>query len=73
VQADFLICPVCTSQLKHPCLQCHKPLEPLWQACPYCATPVGAVVEDLDVALTAEAIAVPQKKKRRAGAQARAS
>lgn len=73
VEADFLICPVCTSQLKHPCLQCKKPLEPLWQACPYCTTPVGAVVEDLDVALSAEAASVPQKKKRRQPSQARAS
>jgi hypothetical protein len=62
VQADFVVCPVCTTQLKHPCVQCKKPLEPLWQVCPYCATPVGAVVEDLDVALTAEAVGVPQKR-----------
>lgn len=60
-QPDFVICPVCTTQLKHPCVSCKKPLEPLWQACPYCATPVG--VEDLDVALSAEAVAVPQKRK----------
>jgi hypothetical protein len=63
VQADFLFCPVCTTQLKQPCVQCRKPLEPLWQSCPYCATPVGTVVEDLDIALTAEAVAIPQKRK----------
>ena len=73
VQADFLICPVCTTQLKHPCRQCKRPLEPLWQACPYCAAPAGAIVEDLDTALTAEAVAVPQKKRRRQASQARAS
>ena len=69
VQADFLVCPVCTTQLKHPCAKCKKPLEALWQVCPYCATPVGAaVVEDLDTALTAEAIAIQAKPKRRAKA-----
>lgn len=64
VQGDFIICPVCTTQLKHPCVSCKKPLEPLWQACPYCTAPVGAVVEDLDIALTAEAVAIPQKKRK---------
>jgi predicted amidophosphoribosyltransferase len=75
VDADYLICPVCTTQLKQPCVSCKRPLEPLWQACPYCTAPVGAKVEpisaDLDAALTAEAIAVPQKAKRPAR-QARA-
>jgi RNA polymerase subunit RPABC4/transcription elongation factor Spt4 len=65
VEPDFLVCPVCTTQLKRPCVQCKRPLEALWQVCPYCTTPVGAVVEDLDTALTAEAIAVPQKRKSR--------
>jgi hypothetical protein len=68
IEKDFLVCPVCTTQLKHPCGQCHRPLEPLWQACPYCAAPVGgavvAAVPDLDAALTAVAAAVPQKKRR---------
>lgn len=75
IEPDFLVCPVCTTQLKQPCVTCAKPLEPLWQACPYCATPVGAKVETigLDQALTAEAIAVPQRKKRAAGSRARAS
>ena len=65
IQPDYLVCPVCTTHLKEPCVKCTKPLEPLWQACPYCATPVGAKVEtlDLDSALTAEAIAVPQRRR----------
>jgi hypothetical protein len=65
IQADYLVCPVCTTQLKAPCVRCARPLEPLWQACPYCATPVGAKLGavDLDSALTAEAAAVPQKRK----------
>jgi hypothetical protein len=69
VEANWLVCPVCTTQLKEPCVACKAPLEPLWQACPYCATPVGAKVASiggaLDEALTAEAAAVPQKQPRR--------
>ena|GEM_PF-6811866 len=55
VEAAFLVCPVCTTQLKQPCSSCRAPLEPLWQVCPYCMTPAGAVAVDLDSALTAEA------------------
>jgi double zinc ribbon protein len=42
VEPSFLVCPVCTTQLKQPCARCAAPLEPLWQMCPYCATPVSA-------------------------------
>jgi RNA polymerase subunit RPABC4/transcription elongation factor Spt4 len=60
VEADFLVCPVCTSQLKQPCPKCAAALQPSWLMCPYCATStVTAVREvvtpDLDAALTAEA------------------
>ena len=64
VKPSFLVCPVCTTQLKRPCARCSAALEPLWQICPYCATPVGAKVAsleppaaDLDEALTAETAA----------------
>jgi hypothetical protein len=40
VEADFLVCPVCTTKLKQACSACKAPLEPLWQVCPYCETPV---------------------------------
>jgi len=78
IEASYLVCPVCTTQLKQPCATCKAPLEPLWQACPYCATPVGATVEsltgDLDTALTAEAVAIPQKRRSKAaGGRAAAS
>jgi hypothetical protein len=74
VEASYLVCPICTTTLKAPCAACKAPLEPLWQTCPYCATPVGAepVSIDLDAALTAEAVALPQKsgkaRRRRAAA-----
>lgn len=70
IEASFVVCPVCTTQLKQPCVACNAPLEPLWQACPYCAAPVGSRIGpaavDLDAALTAEALAVPETKRRRA-------
>jgi hypothetical protein len=54
VEASFLVCPVCTTQLKQPCRSCSAALDASWQACPYCATPTIAGA-DLDAALTAEA------------------
>jgi predicted amidophosphoribosyltransferase len=40
--------------LRQPCANCQAPLEPLWQLCPYCVTPVAPSQVDLDAALTAE-------------------
>ncbi len=61
VEADYLVCPVCTTRLREPCVGCEAPLEPLWQMCPHCATPVKTEVEDLDldVALTRELAVTP--------------
>jgi hypothetical protein len=79
VEASFLVCPVCTTQLKEPCASCKAPLEQLWSICPYCATPVGAKLaaidasSDLDTALTAEARAVPQRKRKPAAKSRRAA
>ena len=43
------VCPVCTTKLKDSCRRCKAPLEPLWQMCPYCETPVESprAVENL--------------------------
>jgi hypothetical protein len=38
--AGYLVCPVCTTKLKHACASCGSPLEPIWQVCPYCETPI---------------------------------
>jgi hypothetical protein len=58
VDVAFLVCPVCTTQLKQPCVRCEAALDRLWQVCPYCATPVVTAAEpaapDLDAALIAE-------------------
>jgi len=37
---SYLVCPVCTTKLKHACVSCGSPLEPIWQVCPYCETPI---------------------------------
>ncbi len=37
---SFLVCPVCTTRLRQACVTCKQPLEPLWQVCPYCETPI---------------------------------
>ncbi len=42
VEADYVICPNCKSQLKNLCGSCHHALDPSWTVCPYCATPVGS-------------------------------
>jgi RNA polymerase subunit RPABC4/transcription elongation factor Spt4 len=52
VDADFLICPVCTTKLRQACTECTRPLEPAWQVCPYCETPVA--VEPAPVTLARE-------------------
>jgi Double zinc ribbon len=59
VEADYLVCAVCTTRLKVPCAECAAPLDPLWQMCPYCETPVLPEL-DLDEALAREARAVPE-------------
>jgi hypothetical protein len=41
IDADFLVCPVCTTRLRAACAVCSKPLEPAWQVCPYCETKVS--------------------------------
>jgi hypothetical protein len=40
VDSTFLACPVCTTKLRQACRHCQQPLEPAWQICPYCETPV---------------------------------
>jgi RNA polymerase subunit RPABC4/transcription elongation factor Spt4 len=40
VDEDFLVCPICTTKLRQACASCNRPLEPLWQVCPYCQTPI---------------------------------
>ncbi len=36
VQADFMVCPFCHTELKQRCPRCEKLLLPKWELCPYC-------------------------------------
>jgi hypothetical protein len=67
VEAEYLVCPVCTTKLKQACATCKSPLEPLWQVCPFCETPIvrrSNVYEDT-VALTPEQLGEPLRTPRR--------
>lgn len=40
-EPDWLLCPICRTELRRTCASCGKPLELNWVACPYCTTPVS--------------------------------
>ena len=61
IDADFLVCPVCTTRLRAACASCSRPLEPSWQVCPYCETQVPI---DSPVAL-ADAKRTPRRTRTR--------
>jgi len=42
VEADFVLCPRCGTQLKRSCSSCHKAVNVDWIACPYCGTDLSA-------------------------------
>ena len=67
VEADFLVCPVCTTKLKQACTACKAPLEPLWQVCPYCETPIvrRTPVFEETMALSTEELHEPLRVPRR--------
>jgi type IV pilus assembly protein PilB len=37
VAADFVVCPACGHRVGGGCPHCHKPMQPGWKFCPYCA------------------------------------
>jgi RNA polymerase subunit RPABC4/transcription elongation factor Spt4 len=39
-EADWLVCPYCSTELRRSCEGCGKPLDLSWKVCPHCATPV---------------------------------
>ncbi len=62
VDADFLVCPVCTTKLRQACTECSRPLESAWQVCPYCETPVAL---DGPLALRAQGARQPRRTRTR--------
>ena len=40
IDRDFIVCPICDTQVRNVCPNCHRPLDADWQVCPYCRTHV---------------------------------
>ena len=38
IEKDFIVCPVCNTQVRNVCPSCHRPLDAHWKVCPYCRT-----------------------------------
>ena len=37
IQPDYVLCPICHTHLRTPCLHCGRLIHPRWSLCPYCA------------------------------------
>lgn len=38
IEKDFIVCPVCNTQVRNVCPTCKRPLDAHWKVCPYCRT-----------------------------------
>lgn len=38
IEHDFVVCPVCNTQVRNVCPSCKRPLDAHWKVCPYCRT-----------------------------------
>ncbi|AEB06927.1 hypothetical protein Corgl_0814 [Coriobacterium glomerans PW2] len=38
IEKDFIVCPVCNTQVRNVCPSCKRPLDANWKVCPYCRT-----------------------------------
>jgi RNA polymerase subunit RPABC4/transcription elongation factor Spt4 len=36
IESDYLLCPICHTQLRQPCIKCERLIHPRWELCPYC-------------------------------------
>ena len=41
IDRDFIVCPMCDTQVRNVCPNCHRPLDADWHVCPYCRTHIG--------------------------------
>lgn len=41
IDRDFIVCPMCDTQVRNVCPNCHRPLDADWHVCPYCRTRIG--------------------------------
>lgn len=71
VDADFIICPHCQTNLRHACGTCSRLIDRRWAVCPYCTAPVTADAEAVQPVIDAALIEpVKQSKRERAIAAA---
>ncbi|MDO8674481.1 MAG: zinc ribbon domain-containing protein [Dehalococcoidia bacterium] len=43
IEADFIVCPSCRTELKRQCNQCRRAIRLSWDVCPYCAGAIRVV------------------------------
>ncbi len=36
IEPDFVLCPICHTKLRQPCIHCGRLIHPRWSLCPYC-------------------------------------
>jgi RNA polymerase subunit RPABC4/transcription elongation factor Spt4 len=36
IEPDYVLCPICHTRLRRPCIQCGRLVHPRWSVCPYC-------------------------------------
>lgn len=41
IDRDFIVCPMCNTQVRNVCPNCHRPLDADWKVCPYCRTKIS--------------------------------
>jgi RNA polymerase subunit RPABC4/transcription elongation factor Spt4 len=37
IDPDYVLCPICHTRLRQPCIHCGRLIHPRWSVCPYCA------------------------------------
>lgn len=72
VDADFVICPHCQTDLRHACASCSRLIDRRWAICPYCTAPVSAE-GDVAIPTIAAATVEPAKLSKRERAIAAAA
>jgi RNA polymerase subunit RPABC4/transcription elongation factor Spt4 len=38
IESDYVLCPICHTRLRQPCVHCERLIHPRWSVCPYCAS-----------------------------------
>lgn len=64
IDADFVICPHCQTNLRHACATCSRLIDRRWAVCPYCTTPVTAEGDLAIPSVEAASVQTPRQSKR---------